>query len=113
MFIEGGFPKGCAIHPFLRVIHLFIHPMFIVKNPVCVLDSRDKTVNKTIKRKIKNPRVYILVHEAHTNLGRCNDRHVEGALWRKCKAGKEGQVVGKEAISTRWSRMSPIKQNLK
>lgn len=54
------------------LIHLFIHLMFIVKNPVCVLDSRDKTVNKAIKKKKdkKNPSVYILVHEAHTNLNR-------------------------------------------
>ena len=46
--------------------------MFIVKNPVCVLDSRDKTVNKAIKKKKdkKNPSIYILVHEAHTNLNR-------------------------------------------
>lgn len=68
VLLRGGFLRSYT--SVSGLIHLFIHPMFIVKNPVCVLDSRDKTVNKTIKRKKKNPRVYILVHEAHTNLSR-------------------------------------------
>ena len=33
-----------------RLIHLFIHPMFIIKNLLCVLDSRDEIVNKTDKK---------------------------------------------------------------
>ena len=66
---EGSLKDVPSIHS-SGLIQLFIHPMFIVKNLVCVLDSRNKTVNKTIKKKKKNPIVYILVHEAHTNLSR-------------------------------------------
>ena len=38
--------------------------------------------------------------------------HVEGALWRKCKAGKEGVVGKAAAILNKMVKNSLIKQNL-